>query len=112
MQPSGFGIASTARRRNFSMNRSRSLQVVAVLFITALVFTSAYAQKKKENAQQVQCPVSQAPAMRGFQLGMLLTDVKGALEDASLFDSKISGGNSVGSRAVRIQGSELKGDNA
>lgn len=94
------------------MNRSRSLQIIAVLFITALVFTDAHAQKKKETAQQAQCPVGKAPAMRGFQLGMLLTDVKGALEDASLFDSKISGGNSVGSRAVRIQGSELKGDNA
>ncbi len=93
------------------MIRSRSL--VIALLITFLSATGAFAQKKqKKDAKGMPCPVQSAPAMRGFQLGMLLTDVKGALEDASIFDSKISGGNSVGSRAVRLQGFELKGDNA
>jgi hypothetical protein len=91
------------------MKRLRSLQIV---LFTLLFTTCAFAQKNKKEAQAPQCPVQQAPAMRGFRLGMPLMDVKGALEDASLFDSKISAGNSVGSRAVRIQGSELKGDNA
>ncbi len=95
------------------MNRARVLQIAAVIFITATAFASASAQKKKEAQQpQEQCAVAQAPAMRGFRLGMLLPEVKGALEDSSLFDSKISGNNSVGSRAVRIEGSELKGDKA
>lgn len=92
------------------MSRLRSLQLV--LFIIVLSVTCAFAQKKQKGAQTVECPVQQAPALRGFRLGMLLTDVKGALEDTSLFDAKVSGSNSVGSRAVRIQGSELKGDNA
>jgi hypothetical protein len=92
------------------MKRLRSLQIL--LFIIVLSMTSAFAQKKQKESQAAQCPVQKAPALRGFRLGMPLTDVKGALEDSSLFDSKISGGNSVGSRAVRIQGSELKGDNA
>jgi hypothetical protein len=95
------------------MNRARALQIAALILITFTAFSSAYAQKKKEAQQpQEQCAVAQAPAMRGFRLGMLLPEVKGALEDASLFDSKISGTNNVGSRAVRLQGSELKGDNA
>jgi hypothetical protein len=92
------------------MKRLRSLQIV--LFIAALTVTCAFAQKKKEAPQAAPCPVQQLPSLRGFRLGMPLMDVKGALEDASLFDSKISGDNSVGSRAIRIQGSELKGDNA
>lgn len=92
------------------MKRLRSLQVI--LFITMLCVTGALAQKKKKDAPVVQCPLQQAPALRGFRLGMPLMDVKGALEDASLFDAKMSGGNQVGSRAVRLQGSELKGDNA
>lgn len=92
------------------MKRLRSLQLI--LFITALSVTCAFAQKKKEASQAAPCPVQQVPSLRGFRLGMPLMDVKGALEDASLFDSKMSGGNSVGSRAVRLEGAELKGDNA
>ncbi|HEY0324321.1 MAG TPA: hypothetical protein VGC66_25465 [Pyrinomonadaceae bacterium] len=93
------------------MQALRSLQIL--IFITALTVTCALAQKKQKDVPQVApCPVQQSPSLRGFRLGMPLMDVKGALEDASLFDSKISGGNSVGSRAVRIQGAELKGNNA
>lgn len=95
------------------MNHLRSLPLL--LFIVTLSLTPAFAQKKKDKAAQTTaapCPVSQAPTIRGFRLGMLLTDVKSALEDASLFDAKVSGNNSVGSRALRLQGSELKGDNA
>ncbi|HKS26668.1 MAG TPA: hypothetical protein VJS44_02555 [Pyrinomonadaceae bacterium] len=92
------------------MKRMRSLQII--LFITMLAATCAFAQKKQKDAPVVQCPLQQAPDIRGFRLGMPLMDVKGALEDASLFDTKLSGDNKVGSRAVRLQGSELKGDNA
>ena len=94
------------------MNRLRSLQII--LFIAVLSVTCAFAQKKKKEAveQGPPCPVQQPPALRGFKLGMPLAAVKGALEDSSLFDAKISGSNNVGSRAVRILGSELKGDNA
>lgn len=92
------------------MKRLRSLQII--FFIASLCVTGAFGQKKKKDVEVVQCPLQQAPALRGFRLGMPLMDVKGALEDTSLFDAKISGGNQVGSRAVRLQGSELKGDNA
>jgi hypothetical protein len=92
------------------MKRLRSLQII--LFISTLCVTCAFAQKKKEQTPIAQCPLQQAPALRGFRLGMPLMDVKGALEDATLFDVKISGGNNVGSRGVRLQGSELKGENA
>ncbi|HEX8176985.1 MAG TPA: hypothetical protein VF543_17980 [Pyrinomonadaceae bacterium] len=92
------------------MRRLRSLQII--LFITAMAVTGALAQKKQKGAPVVQCPLQQAPAIRGFRLGMPLMDVKGALEDASLFDAKLSGDNKVGSRAIRLQGAELKGDNA
>jgi hypothetical protein len=93
------------------MKRLRSLQII--LFIAVLCVAGTVAQKKKKAEEQTpQCAVQQVPALRGFRLGMPLMDVKGALEDASLFDAKLSGGNSVGSRAIRIQGSELKGDNA
>lgn len=94
------------------MKPLRSLPLIVIIFTVAV--PCALAQKKKKDAakQQEQCVIQQVPALRGFRLGMPLTDVKSALEDSSLFDSKISGGNSVGSRAVRIEGSELKGDNA
>jgi hypothetical protein len=94
------------------MKRLRSLQII--LFITVLGLSGAFAQKKKKEgaAQGPPCPVERAPALRGFRLGMPLAEVKGALEDSSLFDSKITGSTVVGSRAVRILGSELKGDNA
>jgi hypothetical protein len=108
-----FGRINRQKEKSF-MKCLRSLQVA--LFIMSLCVTGAFAQKKKKDeakpAVSPQCPVQQAPAVRGFRLGMLVTDVKGALEDSSLFDAKLSGGNSVGSRAIRIQGSELKGDNA
>jgi hypothetical protein len=92
------------------MLRLRSLHIIFI--ITALSCSAAFAQKKKKEAQVETCPVQQVPALRGFRLGMPLTEVKGALEDQSLFDAKISGDNSVGSRAIRLQGYELKGDNA
>ena len=95
------------------MKPFRSLQIIIVSIIFIVAAPNAFAQKKnKKGAQPEQCVIQQVPALRGFRLGMPLMDVKGALEDSSLFDSKISGGNSVGSRAVRIQGYELKGDNA
>lgn len=90
----------------------KRLYALSLLLLILLSATAVFAQKNKREAQTVQCPVQKAPALRGFRLGMLVTDVKGALEDTSLFDSKLSADNNVGSRAIRIQGSELKGDNA
>lgn len=88
---------------------SRSLKIIFIILVAAV--PCALGQKAKAQ-KGPPCPVNRVPEMRGFRLGMPLTEVKGALEDASLFDSKISGGNKVGSRAVRVLGSELKGDNA
>ena len=93
------------------MKPFRSTQILLIILLMAA--PSAFAQKKKKDAQpEVQCAVAQAPSIRGFSLGMALEEIKGALEDPSLFDSKVSSKNEVGSRAVRILGSELKGDNA
>lgn len=92
------------------MKPFRSIQLLLIIF--AVAAPCAFAQKKKEATPQAQCAVAQAPAIRGFSLGMPLAEIKSTLEDAGLFDSKVSSKNSVGSRAVRIEGSELKGDNA
>jgi hypothetical protein len=59
-------------------------------------------------AQASSCVLKQAPGLQGFRLGMTLAEVKAKLEDSSLFDSKISTGNTLGSRAVNINASELK----
>lgn len=92
------------------MKRLRSLPLI--LFVIMMAASGALAQKKPKDAPVVLCPLQQAPALRGFRLGMPLPDVKAALEDSSLFDAKLSGDNKVGSRAIRLQGAELKGDNA
>lgn len=58
-------------------------------------------------AQKPACPLKQAPAFQGFQLGMTLADVKDMLADTSMFEAKISG-NKIGAQAVRLSGAELK----
>ncbi|HEV2911791.1 MAG TPA: hypothetical protein VGX92_00625 [Pyrinomonadaceae bacterium] len=60
------------------------------------------------SAQTSSCALKQAPALQGFRLGMTLAEVKGMLADSSMFDSKISAGNTVGLRAVNVNASELK----
>lgn len=94
------------------MKRLRPIAIALIILAAASASVFAQKKSKKSSTEAAPCPVQRAPGMRGFSLGMHLTEVKGALEDASMFDSKISVGNSVGSRAIRIQGSELKGDNA
>jgi len=88
---------------------SRSLKLMFIILVAAVPCVLGQKTKAQKGPP---CPVSRVPEMRGFRLGMPLMEVKGALEDASLFDSKISGESKVGSRAVRVLGSELKGDNA
>lgn len=57
------------------------------------------------------CAVTNAPALRGFSLGMTVFEVRKMVEDPTMFDSKISAVNAVKTRAVRISGAELKGEN-
>jgi hypothetical protein len=63
-------------------------------------------------AQQPTCQLKKAPEFSGFRLGMTLPEVKGKLADSSMFDSKISEGNKVGTLAVRVSGAELKDEYA
>ena len=63
-------------------------------------------------AQQPTCPLKKAPEFNGFQLGMMLPEVKAKLADSSMFDSKISAGNKIGTLAVRVSGAELKDEYA
>lgn len=96
------------------MKPLRTFSLIAL--ITATTFTCALAQKKQKSEaatpQAQPCALAKVPVLRGLSLGMQLLEVKGALEDPSVLDSRISTKNSVGSRALRIEGSELKGDNA
>jgi hypothetical protein len=59
-------------------------------------------------AQQPVCP-QQAPALSGFRLGMVQTDLLDMLEDPSSLDSKLSSNkNVIKTEAVNITGAELK----
>ncbi len=80
----------------------RSLAVVAIAL--AACAASSFAQKK---TQPPACPLKEAPAFGGFQLGMTLADVKDMLADTSLYEAKISS-NKIGAQAVRLSGAELK----
>jgi hypothetical protein len=83
--------------------RRFAMPVVIMLLICA---TYSVAQKKQPPLPE--CKLTQAPEFNGFRLGMLLPEVKDALADTSMFDAKISGGNTVGTLAIRISGAELK----
>ncbi|HKQ53494.1 MAG TPA: hypothetical protein VJT74_14050 [Pyrinomonadaceae bacterium] len=84
------------------MKLLRSLAMVAI--VLAACAASSFAQKK---TQQPLCPLKQAPAFQGFQLGMTLADVKDMLADTSMFEAKISS-NKIGAQALRLSGAELK----
>ena len=84
------------------MRLLRSLAMVAI--VLAACATSSFAQKK---TPQPACPLKEAPAFQGFQLGMTLADVKDMLADTSLYEAKISS-NKIGAQAVRLSGAELK----
>ncbi len=57
--------------------------------------------------QKSQCALKDAPEFRGFYLGMTLLEVRGQLEDTTLFDINTPSGG-TGSHAVRISAAELK----
>lgn len=78
--------------------------MLAVIVLSSAAY--AFAQK-----QPPPCAVTDAPALRGFRLGMTVFEVRKMVEDPPLFDSKISAVNAVKTRAVRLSGAELKGEN-
>lgn len=80
------------------MKLLRSLAVMAIV---------AAGSAAAVTAQKPACPLKQAPAFNGFQLGMTLADVKDMLADTSLFEAKISS-NKIGAQALRLSGAELK----
>ena len=84
------------------MKLLRSLALLAIAL--AACATPSFAQKK---TQQPPCPLKQAPAFQGFQLGMTLADVKDMLADTSMFEAKITS-NKIGAQALRLSGAELK----
>lgn len=56
------------------------------------------------------CAFKQAPELVGFRLGMTIAEVKESLADSSMFDSRMSSGNEVGSRAVNVPAADLKAE--
>jgi hypothetical protein len=86
------------------MKPLRSLMPVVILLACA---TSTFAQQPTPA-----CGLKTAPEFQGFQLGMTLAEVKSKLADTSMFDSKISSTNKIGTLAVRISGAELKDEYA
>jgi hypothetical protein len=85
----------------------KPLRSLAVLAIIAASASGVMAQKPPVPT----CPLKQAPAFNGFQLGMTLTDVKEMLADTSLVEAKISV-NKIGAMALRLSGAELKDEYA
>jgi hypothetical protein len=72
-------------------------------FLTAFVLSgaaSAFGQKSL-------CALKEAPEFREFRLGMTMLEVRGNLEDTTLFDINTPSGG-TGSHAVRISAAELK----
>lgn len=76
-------------------------------FRCALLFTLILASTAAALAQKSECPLKQAPTFRGFSLGMTMLEVRGMLEDTTLFDIN-SPTRPSGSHAVRISAAELK----
>jgi hypothetical protein len=87
------------------MKLLRSL-MPAVILLACAAYT--FAQQQPLPA----CALKNAPEFNGFQLGMTLAEVKSKLADTSMFDSKISSTNKIGTLAVRISGAELKDEYA
>lgn len=79
--------------------------LLVMIIIVASFVSSALAQGRQT------CALKQAPELHGFRLGMTLMEVKKSLADSSMFESKISTVNTVGSRAVNINGAELSPEN-
>jgi hypothetical protein len=79
-----------------------------MMVVASVLLTAAYTFAQQPPPP---CAVTQAPELRGFQLGMTVPEVRKMVEDPSLFDARISAVNAVKTRAVRISGAELKGEN-
>lgn len=92
------------------MKLRRLMMLVALLLLVCA--SASFAQKQKQPPPPPECKTAQAPEFNGFRLGMLLPEVKDNLADTSMFDAKISGGNTVGTLAIRISGAELKDEYA
>jgi hypothetical protein len=83
------------------------MNLMNISFLVAFLLFSGAAV----SAQTAACASQQVPELRGFRLGMNLLEVRKTLAETTLFDTKVSQTNSVGSRAVRISGAELKEEN-
>lgn len=81
------------------------LPVIVLMILTSVAVSSALAQG------QPACTLKEAPELHGFHLGMTLTEVKKNLADSSMLEAKMSAVNTVGSRAVNINGADLTDEN-
>ncbi|HEX8773368.1 MAG TPA: hypothetical protein VF735_07145 [Pyrinomonadaceae bacterium] len=83
------------------MSSIRFSIMAAIILVCA---AQAFAQKQQPSA----CGGKQAPALVGLRLGMTPAEVKESLADSSMFDSRMSANNDVGSRAVNVPAADLK----
>lgn len=81
------------------MSSIRFSILAAIILVCA---AQAYAQRPSA------CALKQAPELVGFRLGMSPAEVKESLADSSMFDSRMSSNNEVGSRAVNVPAADLK----
>ena len=76
--------------------------MLAALLLACVALASA------QQPQPSACSSKQAPELAGFQLGMTPAEVKKSLADSSMFDSRMSARNEVGSSAVNVPAADLK----
>ena len=86
------------------------MQFLRLTILCALMLACGAASVFAQASSSASCALKQAPALQGFRLGMTVAEVKEKLEDSSMFDSKISSGNAMGTRAVNISAAELKAE--
>lgn len=86
------------------------MKLVRVPLVIGIIFafaSLAFGQKSQSQKSQPQCALKEAPQFRGFHLGMTTMDVRGKLEDTTLFDLNAPR-KGPGSQAVRLGAAELK----
>lgn len=81
------------------MKLSRLALLLTIIPVLSLL---ASAQQKPQP-----CALKQSPEFRGFRLGMTTLEVRGMLEDTTLFDINRPSG-ATGSQAIRLSAAELK----
>ena len=87
------------------MSSIRFSMLAAIIIVCA---AAVYGQKQPQKQLPLSvCPVRQAPELVGFRLGMTTAEVKESLADSSMFDSRMSSHNEVGSSAVNIPAADL-----